>query len=98
MTDNKRKMHVHRVYQTDDDGNIEDDSVWIDLARIDKLTVSFGGDRNGSTGQIVHYVMDLRATRFRPPKGEPTTRSRSNSREAEAVETAAASPSPFSAC
>ena len=58
MADNKRKMHVHRVYQTDDSGNIVDDQVWIDLARIDKLTVSFGGDRDGSTGQIVHYVMD----------------------------------------
>lgn len=58
MADNKRKMHVHRVYQTDDQGNIEDDQVWIDLARIDKFTVSQGADPDGSTGQIVHYLMD----------------------------------------
>jgi hypothetical protein len=58
MAGNKREMHVHRVYQTDAQGNIEDDTVWIDLARIDKLTVSFGADTSGTTGQIVHYVMD----------------------------------------
>jgi hypothetical protein len=51
-------MHVHRVYQTDSDGNIVDDQVWIDLARIDKFSVSFGAEILGATGQIVNYALD----------------------------------------
>lgn len=58
MTEHKRRMHVHRVYRTDDSGHIVDDSTWIDLARIDKLSVIIGGDPSGTTGQTVNYTMD----------------------------------------
>jgi hypothetical protein len=35
-----RKAHVYRIYQADDQGHVVDEGVWLDVLRIDGMTVS----------------------------------------------------------
>jgi hypothetical protein len=46
-----RKAHVYRIFQTDDQGNVVDPDVWLDVLRIDRMTIS---EPRGASSEVDH--------------------------------------------
>lgn len=52
----RRKAHVYRIYQCDDDGNVLDEDVWVDVMRIDVFKVTLHGYTDVDGQEIVYYT------------------------------------------
>lgn len=55
----RRRAHVYRIYQTDDDGKVVDPDVWMDILRIDAFRVRLYGYVDVD-GQEIIYNIDWR--------------------------------------
>jgi hypothetical protein len=49
-----RKVHVKRVFRQNDDGS-NDEDVWIDVARFDRVRFNFQATLEGKLGQLINY-------------------------------------------
>ena len=59
MAPSLRRAHVVRLFQTDGEGNVTDPDVWVDVLRIDRMSVSEPrGVTSGSGSVIRQYVFE----------------------------------------
>ena len=54
-TEPKRKAHVKRIYKIDPETEEIDDSIWIDVLRIDRLNVAYRGLDSGKTEMATNF-------------------------------------------
>lgn len=71
----RRKSHVYRQYQTDENGVITDPDVWVDILRIDVASLRAYGlaDVGLADGQVINYFFDWGDDRDPPVMRESET-------------------------